>query len=128
MKRQSVTSGAPWESKVGYCRAVRKGPFIEVAGTTAMKDGKLVGVGDPYLQMITIVEIMKKAIEELGGKLEDVVRTRIFVTNIEDFERIGEAHGVYFSDIKPASTLVEVSALVDPEMLVEVEMTAIIGE
>ena len=128
MKRQSVTSGAPWESKVGYCRAVRKGPFIEVAGTTAMKDGKLVGVGDPYLQMTTIIEIMKKAIEELGGKLEDVVRTRIFVTNIEDFERIGEAHGVYFSDIKPASTLVEVSALVDPDMLVEVEMTAIIGE
>ena len=128
MKRQSVTSGAPWESKVGYCRAVRKGPFIEVAGTTAMKDGKLVGVGDPYLQMTTVIEIMKKAIEELGGKLEDVVRTRIFVTNIEDFERIGEAHGVYFSDIKPASTLVEVSALVDPEMLVEVEMTAIIGE
>ena len=128
MKRQSVTSGAPWESKVGYCRAVRKGPFIEVSGTTAMKDGKLVGVGDPYLQMTTIIEIMKKAIEELGGKLEDVVRTRIFVTNIEDFERIGEAHGVYFSDIKPASTLVEVSALVDPEMLVEVEMTAIIGE
>ena len=128
MKRQSVTSGAPWESKVGYCRAVRKGPFIEVAGTTAIKDGKLVGVGDPYLQMTTIIEIMKKAIEELGGKLEDVVRTRIFVTNIEDFERIGEAHGVYFSDIKPASTLVEVSALVDPEMLVEVEMTAIIGE
>ena len=128
MKRQSVTSGAPWESKVGYCRAVRKGPFIEVAGTTAMKDGKLVGVGDPYLQMTTIIEIMNKAIEELGGKLEDVVRTRIFVTNIEDFERIGEAHGVYFSDIKPASTLVEVSALVDPEMLVEVEMTAIIGE
>ena len=128
MKRQSVTSGAPWESKVGYCRAVRKGPFIEVAGTTSMKDGKLVGVGDPYLQMTTIIEIMKKAIEELGGKLEDVVRTRIFVTNIEDFERIGEAHGVYFSGIKPASTLVEVSALVDPEMLVEVEMTAIIGE
>ena len=128
MKRQSVTSGAPWESKVGYCRAVRKGPFIEVAGTTAMKDGELIGVGDPYLQMTTIIEIMKKAIEELGGKLEDVVRTRIFVTNIEDFERIGEAHGVYFSDIKPASTLVEVSALVDPEMLVEVEMTAIIGE
>ena len=128
MKRQSVTSGAPWESKVGYCRAVRKGPFIEVAGTTAMKDGELVGIGNPYLQMMTIIEIMKKAIEELGGKLEDVVRTRIFVTNIEDFERIGEAHGVYFSDIKPASTLVEVSALVDPEMLVEVEMTAIIGE
>ena len=128
MKRQSVTSGAPWESKVGYCRAVRKGPFIEVAGTTAMKDGELVGIGNPYLQMMTIIEIMKKAIEELGGKLEDVVRTRIFVTNIEDFERIGEAHGVYFSDIKPASTLVEVSALVDPDTLVEVEMTAIIGE
>jgi enamine deaminase RidA (YjgF/YER057c/UK114 family) len=128
MKRQSVTSGAPWESKVGYCRAVRKGPFIEVAGTTAMKDGQLVGVDDPYLQTTTIIEIMKKAIEELGGKLEDVVRTRIFVTKIEHFELVGQAHGVYFSKIKPASTLVEVSGLVDPDMLVEMEMTAIISE
>ena len=128
MEKQSVTSGAPWESEVGYCRAVRKGPFIEVAGTTAMQNGELVGNGDPFLQTQIVIGIMKKAIEELGGKLEDVVRTRIFVTNIEDFEQVGKAHGQYFSDIKPACTLVEVSALVDPGMLVEMEMTAIISE
>ena len=128
MEKQSVTSGAPWESKVGYCRAVRKGPFVEVAGTTAIQNGELVGKGDAFLQTKIVIGIMKKAIEELGGKLEDVVRTRIFVTNIEDFEQVGKAHGQYFSDIKPACTLVEVSALVDPEMLVEMEMTAIISE
>jgi enamine deaminase RidA (YjgF/YER057c/UK114 family) len=128
MEKQSVTSGAPWESKVGYCRAVRKGPFVEVAGTTAIQNGELVGKGDAFLQTQIVIGIMKKAIEELGGKLEDVVRTRIFVTNIEDFEQVGKAHGQYFSDIKPACTLVEVSALVDPEMLVEMEMTAIISE
>ena len=128
MEKQSVTSGAPWESKVGYCRAVRKGPFVEVAGTTAIQNGELVGKGDAFLQTQIVIEIMKKAIEELGGKLEDVVRTRIFVTNIKDFEQVGKAHGQYFSDIKPACTLVEVSALVDPEMLVEMEMTAIISE
>ena len=127
MEKQSVTSGAPWESKVGYCRAVRKGPFVEVAGTTAIQNGELVGKGDAFLQTQIVIGIMKKAIEELGGKLEDVVRTRIFVTNIEDFEQVGKAHGQYFSDIKPACTLVEVSALVDPEMLVEMEMTAIIS-
>ena len=128
MEKQSVTSGAPWESKVGYCRAVRKGPFVEVAGATAIQNGELVGKGDAFLQTQIVIGIMKKAIEELGGKLEDVVRTRIFVTNIEDFEQVGKAHGQYFSDIKPACTLVEVSALVDPEMLVEMEMTAIISE
>lgn len=128
MEKQSVTSGAPWESKVGYCRAVRKGPFVEVAGTTAIQNGELAGKGDAFLQTQIVIGIMKKAIEELGGKLEDVVRTRIFVTNIEDFEQVGKAHGQYFSDIKPACTLVEVSALVDPEMLVEMEMTAIISE
>ena len=128
MEKQSVTTGAPWESKVGYCRAVRKGPFVEVAGTTAIQNGELVGKGDAFLQTKIVIGIMKKAIEELGGKLEDVVRTRIFVTNIEDFEQVGKAHGQYFSDIKPACTLVEVSALVDPEMLVEMEMTAIISE
>ena len=128
MEKQSVTTGAPWESKVGYCRAVRKGPFVEVAGTTAIQNGELVGKGDAFLQTKIVIGIMKKAIEELGGKLEDVVRTRIFVTNIEDFEQVGKAHGQYFSDIKPACTLVEGSALVDPEMLVEREMTAIIIE
>ena len=128
MKRQNVTSGAPWEERVGYCRAVKKGPFIEVAGTTAMLNGKLQGVGDAYTQTKVIIEIMAKAIRELGGDLTDVVRTRMFITHIEDFEVVGKAHGEYFRDIKPASTLVEVSALVHPDMLVEIEMSAIIAE
>ncbi len=128
MKRQNVTSGAPWEERVGYCRAVKKGPFIEVAGTTAMLNGELQGVGDAYAQTKVIIEIMAKAIRELGGDLTDVVRTRMFITRIEDFEVVGKAHGEYFKDIKPASTLVEVSALVHPDMLVEIEMSAIIAE
>lgn len=128
MKRQNVTSGAPWEERVGYCRAVKKGPFIEVAGTTAMLNGELQGVGDAYTQAKVIIEIMSKAIRELGGELSDVVRTRMFITRIEDFEVVGKAHGEYFKDIKPASTLVEVSALVHPDMLVEIEMSAIIAE
>ena len=128
MKRQNVTSGAPWEERVGYCRAVKKGPFIEVAGTTAMLNGELQGVGDAHTQTKVIIEIMAKAIRELGGDLTDVVRTRMFITRIEDFEVVGKAHGEYFRDIKPASTLVEVSALVHPDMLVEIEMSAIIAE
>ena len=128
MKRQNVTSGAPWEERVGYCRAVKKGPFIEVAGTTAMLNGELQGVGDAYTQTKVIIEIMAKAIRELGGDLTDVVRTRMFITRIEDFEVVGKAHGEYFRDIKPASTLVEVSALVHPDMLVEIEMSAIIAK
>lgn len=128
MKRQNVTSGAPWEERVGYCRAVKKGPFIEVAGTTAMLNGELQGVGDAYTQTKVIIEIMAKAIRELGGELSDVVRTRMFISRIEDFEVVGKAHGEYFKDIKPASTLVEVSALVHPDMLVEIEMSAIIAE
>ena len=128
MKRQNVTSGAPWEERVGYCRAVKKGPFIEVAGTTAMLNGELQGVGDAYTQTKVIIEIMAKAIRELGGELSDIVRTRMFITRIEDFEVVGKAHGEYFKDIKPASTLVEVSALVHPDMLVEIEMSAIIAE
>lgn len=128
MKRQNVTSGAPWEERVGYCRAVKKGPFIEVAGTTAMLNGELQGVGDAYTQTKVIIEIMSKAIRELEGELSDVVRTRMFITRIEDFEVVGKAYGDYFKDIKPASTLVEVSALVHPDMLVEIEMSAIIAE
>ncbi len=128
MKRQNVTSGAPWEERVGYCRAVKKGPFIEVAGTTAMLNGELQGVGDAHTQTKVIIEIMAKAIRELGGDLTDVVRTRMFITRIEDFEVVGKAHGEYFRDIKPASTLVEVSALVHPDMLVEIEMSAIIAK
>ncbi len=124
MKRTLYSSGAPWESTVGYSRAVRVGNMIEVAGTTAMKDGKLVGAGNAYLQTKCIIEIIKEAIEGLGGSLSDVVRTRMYVTDITLFEEIGSAHGEYFKDIRPASTMVEISRLVDPEMLIEIEATA----
>lgn len=126
MKRTLYSSGAPWESTVGYSRAVRVGDIIEVAGTTAMKDGNLVGVGDAYAQTKCILEIIKEAIEGVGGSLSDVVRTRMYVTDISLFEEIGRAHGEYFSEIRPASTMVEISRLVDPEMLIEVEATAVL--
>lgn len=124
--KQYHSSGAPWEAKVGYSRAVRVGNTIEVAGTTAMRDGQLVGKDDPYTQTICILEIIQEAIETLGGSMSDVVRTRMYVTRISDFEKIGEAHGLFFGDIRPASTLVEVSSLVNPDMLIEIEATAMV--
>lgn len=128
MNRTLYSSGAPWESTVGYSRAVRVGNTIEVAGTTAMKNGKLVGTGNAYAQTKCILEIIKEAIEGLGGSMNNVVRTRMYVTDITLFEEIGRAHGEYFSDIRPASTMVEISRLVDPEMLVEIEATAFISD
>lgn len=126
MKHTLYSSGAPWESTVGYSRAVRVGDTIEVAGTTAMKDGNLIGVSDAYAQTKCILEIIKEAIEGVGGSLSDVVRTRMYVTDISLFEEIGRAHGEYFSAIRPASTMIEISRLVDPEMLIEIEATAIL--
>ena len=124
-KRLNISSGAKWEDIVGYSRAVRIGDLIEVAGTTAVdENGQVIGINDPYEQTRFILAKIEKALIEAGGTLKDVVRTRIFGTDISDWEAIGKAHGDYFRDIKPASTMVEVSALIRPEMLVEIEATA----
>lgn len=125
-KRQNISSGAKWEALVGYSRAVRIGNVIEVAGTTAVENGEVIGRNDAYTQTIFILKKIEKALHEAGATLEDVIRTRLFVTNIEDWEAIGRAHGTFFKIIKPASTMVEVSRLIDDDLLVEIEVTAII--
>jgi enamine deaminase RidA (YjgF/YER057c/UK114 family) len=120
-----ITDGTRWEEIVGYCRAVRTGNMIEVAGTVAVDEsGNPVGLGDPYAQTRFIIQKAEKAIASLGGGLQDVVRTRIFTTDISSWQEIGKAHGEFFSQIKPASTMVEVSRLIFPEYLVEIEFTA----
>ena len=126
MERKQIGSGSPWEDKVGYSRAIRVGNIIEVAGTTAVDGEKLVGKDDLYAQTKFVLEKIEKALKELGGSLEDVVRTRSFVTDISRWQEFGRAHGEKFSNIKPASTLVEVKALIDPELLIEIEVTAIL--
>ena len=127
--RETFNSGAKWEPIVGYSRAVRMGDLIEVSGTCAVDDhGNPVEIGDAYGQTLRILEIIQQAIEELGGSLSDVVRTRIYVTDISKWESIGHAHGEYFKLIRPATTMIEVSKLIAPEYLVEIEATAIVGE
>lgn len=123
--RQNISSGAPWEDQVGYCRAVRIGNTIEVSGTAPVRDGKTVG-DNAYEQTKVCLEIIKEAIEKAGGSIADVIRTRMYVTDISQWVAIGKAHGEVFSDIKPATTMVEVSALIEPDMLIEIEATAIV--
>lgn len=128
MKRQNISSGAKWEDIVGYSRAVKIGNIIEVAGTTAIKDGEVYGIGDMYKQSKCILEIIEKALLEAGASMANVIRTKIYVTDISKWEEVGKAHGEFFRNIKPASTMVEVSGLVNPDMLVEIEVSAVITE
>jgi enamine deaminase RidA (YjgF/YER057c/UK114 family) len=123
--RKNFTTGAPWEDIVGYCRAVKVGNQVEVSGTVATDENGVVGKGDPYLQTKFIIEKVQKVLEQAGYSLNDVVRTRMFVTDISRWEEVGRAHGEFFREIKPVTSMVEVSNLIDKEYLVEIEMTAI---